>query len=114
MKVEIDLKKPLEMLSPQSVQRGRYAMANQAIADMDQFVPMQEGTLRMMVSVDVDGQGINYNAPYSKAQFYGFVGKKEYRVRNYTTPGTSRRWDLRGKAAYMSDWESAFVEGMGL
>lgn len=112
-KIRVELSGAKQKLSPQVHRRGQQTFANQAMADMNQFVPMLEGILRMTATVDIDGGAINYNTPYAKAQFYGFVGRGGYRVYNYTTPGTSRRWDLRGKIRYMSDWERAYLKGAG-
>jgi hypothetical protein len=111
--VSVNLDGALKKMSEANHTRGRQAVANQAMADMNQFVPMQEGILRQTATVDIDGTGINYNTPYARAQFYGFVGRGGYRVYNYTTPGTSRRWDLRAKARYMNDWKRAYVKGAG-
>ena len=111
VKVTIDLKGAKTKLSDKNMDRGRYALANQALADMNQFVPKRENNLRQATSIDVDGSGINYHMPYAKPQFYGFVGKGHHRVYNYTTPGTSRRWDLRAKIRYMKDWQEAFKKG---
>lgn len=111
MKVDINLDRVFEKMSDANIQRGRQALANQALADMNQFVPMDEGILRMSATIDIDGGAINYNMPYAAAQFYGFI--RGGRVYNYTTPGTSRRWDLRGKARYMKDWEKAYLKGAG-
>ncbi|WP_313430012.1 minor capsid protein [Siminovitchia terrae] len=107
--VNVNLKGARQKLSQNNIKRGRYAFANQAMADMNQFVPMKEGILRLTATIDIDGTGINYNTPYAKAQFYGFTNGG--RVYNYTTPGTSRRWDLRGKIRYMSEWERVFMKG---
>lgn len=111
MKISVNLDNVKRKLSNESVRRGQYAFANQALADMNQFVPADEGILRQSATIDLDGKGINYNTPYAKAQFYGFVGKGAHRVYNYTTPGTSRRWDLRAKGMFMSDWIDAFKKG---
>lgn len=111
MKVDINLDAVFAKMSDDNIQRGRQALANQALADMNQFVPMKEGILRMSATIDIDGGAINYNMPYAAAQFYGFI--RGGRVYNYTTPGTSRRWDLRGKARYMKDWEKAYLKGAG-
>lgn len=67
-----------------------------------------------MSFVNSDGTSINYSAVYARAQFYGFVGPAPgYRVHNYTTPGTSRRWDLRlkGNKHDMALVKEAFVKG---
>ena len=111
VRVDINLTIPKQKMSPEAVKRGRYAFANQALADMNQYIPMQEGILRMTATIDIDGTGINYNTPYARAQFYGFVGRGRHRVYKYTTPGTSRRWDLRAKAKYLDDWKKAYMKG---
>ncbi len=113
MKVDVDLDGVYAKISDNSQLRAQRALANQALADMNQFVPAREFILRMTATIDLDGCGINYNTPYAAAQFYGFVGGR-FRVYNYTTPGTSRRWDLRAKAKYMKDWQKAYLEGLGI
>ena len=106
-RVTINLSGVQQKLSAQAEQRGRQALANQAMADMDQFIPMLSGDLRMTANIDIDGGGINYNTPYSNKLFYMYMY-------NYTTPGTGPRWDLKAKGAFMSDWINAFTRGAGL
>lgn len=113
VKVVIDLTGAQQKLSPESRQKGQYAVANQFLSDANPYVPKQEGILRLATSIDTDGSAVNYNMPYAKPQFYGFVGKGQHRVYNYTTPGTSRRWDLRVKANHMKDLERAYLKGAG-
>ena len=83
---------------------------NQIHQDMEQYVPKRAGFLRSQSFVN--GTGIHYTAKYARAQFYGIVNG--HRVQNYSTPGTSRRWDLRAKAVYKADWQkvaaSAFLK----
>ena len=74
---------------------------NQMHQDMERYVPKRAGFLRSQSFVN--DTGIHYTAKYAKAQFYGLVNG--HQVRRYSTPGTSRRWDLRAKAVYMSDWQ---------
>ncbi len=104
MPVHIDLQRVANSLRTETVQRGRYALANQAMADMNKFVPMDEGVLRLSASIDVDGGGVNYNTPYANNLFYMYK-------RNYTTPGTGPRWDLKAKSAFMHTWIEAFAKG---
>src|SRR5690625_1258972 len=111
VRVEVNLSGAQRKLSSGNVQRGRYTVANQALADMNPFVPKDEGILRLVTSVDIDGTGINYNMPYARPQFYGRVGKGGHPVVNYTTPGTGPRWDLKAKGMFMSDWIKAFTKG---
>lgn len=74
---------------------------NQMHQDMEQYVPKRAGFLRSQSFVS--GTGVHYTAKYAKAQFYGLVNG--HWVRNYSTPGTGRRWDLRAKAVYKTDWQ---------
>lgn len=102
--VKINLDGARRKLSDAAVKQGRYALANQALADMNQFVPFHEGTLRQTATIDIDGGGINYNTPYAANLFYMY----KY---NYTTPGTGPRWDLKAKGAFMHTWIEAFTKG---
>lgn len=112
VKVVIDLTRAQQKLSPESRQKGQYALANQFLSSANQYVPMKDNILRMSGTIDLDGSAVNWNTPYAKPQFYGFVGKG-YRVYNYTTPGTSRRWDLRTKANHMRELQDAYLKGAG-
>lgn len=102
--INIDLKGVHRKLSTQAQQRGQYALANQALSDMNQFVPMDENILRMSASIDLDGSAINYNTPYAARLFYMYMY-------NYTTPGTGPRWDNKAKAQFMSNWIKAYTKG---
>lgn len=104
--ITVNLSGAQRKLSAQSQQRGQYAMANQMLADMNQYVPMLESVLRNTATIDIDGTGINYNTPYARKQFY-------VQHNNYTTPGTGPRWDLRAKSKHMGDWEKAYLKGAG-
>ncbi|HJA23117.1 MAG TPA: minor capsid protein [Candidatus Limosilactobacillus intestinavium] len=99
-----------DILSGQSLQRARYTLADQAMSDMDQFVPFKQGDLAGSAHLD-GNDNIVYNTPYAKAQFYGFITNyktgQRSRVRNYTVsehPQAYRRWDLRAKSLYGDDW----------
>lgn len=91
--------------SDANVNKARYVMANQIMADMDQFVPYKVGTLSQSVHINANGSQITYTTPYARAQFYGIVNGSP--VRNYTRsehPRASKRWDLRAKALYGQQW----------
>ena len=88
-----------DMLSGPALDRARYTLANQAMSDMDQFVPFKQGDLAGSAHLD-GNDNIVYNTPYAKAQFYGFITNyktgQRSRVRNYTVsehPQAYRRWD---------------------
>jgi len=116
VKIYVDLDKAKEKFSERNFVRGRQALANQALADMNQYVPMDEGILRMTATIDIDGSAVNYNTEYAAAQYHGYRtedGKKIY-FSNYTTPGTGPYWDEKAKGIHMKDWEKAFLKGAGL
>jgi len=106
-RVHIDLSGVRHKLSKESHQRGQYAFANQALADMNPFVPKKEGILRMTGTIDLDGSAVNWNTVYARRMFYMMMY-------NYTTPGTGPRWDNKAKAMFMSDWITAYLKGAGL
>lgn len=106
--VKVDLGGVTRKLSQANLQRGQYAMANQMLADMNQFVPKKESSLRTTGHVSADGSQIVWETPYAKRQFYA-PG-----VFKYSTPGTGPRWDLKAKPIFMNDWTKAFKGGADL
>lgn len=111
-KVDIDLGGFMDQTGLDSVKKGQYALANQAMSDMMQFVPKDrpEEPLRQSVHTTADGSQITYSTPYAKAQFYGIINGCP--VHNYSTPGTGKRWDLKAKSMFMDSWVKAFTRGM--
>lgn len=105
--VDVDIEKMKQKLSTQNLKRGQYALANQILMDMNQFVPLKDAFLRNSATIGIDGSTINYNTPYARKQFY-------VQHSNYTTPGTGPRWDLKAKSMFMSSWEKAYIKGVGL
>ncbi len=100
-----------KMFSQSRMSETAYVVANQAMADMDKFVPYKQGHLAGSAHIDSNRYTIVYDTPYAKAQFYGFITNyktgKQSRIRNYTRtehPQASRRWDLRAKGLYMDKW----------
>ncbi|MFV0982498.1 minor capsid protein [Latilactobacillus sakei] len=108
MKVKVDLSGVRKKMSAANFKRGQFAMANQAMADMNKFVPKRENRLRNSAHVDSGGQFVVWNAPYAERQYRG-VG-----IHNYTTPGTGPRWDLKAKGMYLNSWVDAFKKGAKL
>ena len=107
-RVDVDLGKVYSKLSPQMITKGKRVLANQAMADMNQFVPAKSHVLRLSAFVDIDGSSIYYNTPYARRHFYA---PGDW---NYTTPGTGPRWDEKAKGIYMSELEKAFLGGAQL
>ncbi|CPR84684.1 minor capsid protein [Lactobacillus crispatus] len=126
VKVHVNLSGLNRKLSAESLKRARKLMANDALQAMNKYVPSSSqgndesgSTLRGMSSVAEDGSSVMYRAIYARAQFYGFITNKyggPFRIHNYTTPGTSRRWDLRlkGHKEDMNHVKEAFVKGLDL
>jgi len=111
VRVSYSGKKLGDILSQAKLEKANYVVANQAMEDMDQFVPFKQGHLAGSAHIGDNKQTIVYNAPYAKAQFYGFITNyktgQQSRIRNYTRsehPQASRRWDLRAKNLYMNKW----------
>lgn len=103
-KIDVDLHLD-DLFSKTNIDKARYVTANQAMADMDQFVPYKVGALSQSVHINANGSQITYTTPYARAQFYGVVNGSP--VRNYTRsehPRASKRWDLRAKALYGQQW----------
>lgn len=116
IKVHVDLNIMNHKFSEDQLRHGRLAMANDAHQAMEKYVPKLSGDLRNASAIALDGTFINYVMPYAKAQFYGFITNQyggPFRIHNYTTPGTSRRWDLRlkGNLSEMAMVKEAFING---
>ncbi|HFE9852684.1 TPA: minor capsid protein [Enterococcus faecalis] len=107
MSVKVNLSGVRAKVNSDAMRRGRYALGNQAMADMNQFVPRKNNILRQSVHLSSNGEKIIYGTKYAKRQFY-LNGKK------YTTPGTGPRWDLKAKGVYMNSWKRAFLKGAGI
>lgn len=60
---------------------------------MDEFVPMDNGDLRTVVTIGTDT--ITYEMPYAEYQYYGMRKDGSHVVKNYTTPGSGTYWDKR-------------------
>ena len=126
VKVHVNLSGLNRKLSAESLKRAHKLMANDALQAMNKYVPSSSqgndesgSTLRGMSSIAEDGSSVMYRAIYARAQFYGFITNKyggPFRIHNYTTPGTSRRWDLRlkGHKEDMNHVKEAFVKGLDL
>lgn len=110
VRVKIDLSGFNKRFSSQRLIAARKAAANDAQQAMERYVPKNVGNLRKASYVSDDGSHIVYEMPYAKAQFYGIVHGSP--VKHYSTPGTSKRWDLRlkGNRSDMVKVKEAFVE----
>jgi hypothetical protein len=110
--VNVNLDGVYKKLGTRATVRGRYAMANQMLSDMNQFVPKLSNTLRTTGHVSGGGNKLIWDTKYAKAQFYGTNGRAVFK--NYSTPGTGPRWDLKAKGQYMDAWKRAYLKGAGI
>lgn len=101
IKVDVDLSNTKADLKGK-MKRGQYALANQALTDMNRIVPKKATDLRNSGTLGIDGKTVNWNTVYARAQFYGTNGKAKFK--NYTTPGTGARWDLRAEIKHGKQW----------
>lgn len=122
VRVKVDLTQLNKRFSQKRLRLAKLAMANEALQAMNKYVPSSSmgqnesgATLRGMTFVDDSGDYINYKVPYARAQFYGKVGPYPgYPVKHYTTPGTSKRWDLKlkGNKEEFKAVGDAFIKGL--
>lgn len=129
--VNVDLSGFDKRFSRANVIRARKAAVDEARQIMNKkYVPSSTkgenketgDSLRRTNSISDDGSQIFYTVKYARAQFYGIIGPfkkgkragKTYKVHNYTTPGTSKRWDQRltGNKQDMHDVMQTFVNGL--
>lgn len=114
VKVSFNLNGIERKVSPQALAKGKLAIANQMLLDMDQFVPRKGGDLRGSGSVQRDR--ITYSKPYARAQYYGssYNKNRSFKFRRYSTPGTGPRWDKKASAIHAKDWSKAGLRAMGV
>lgn len=113
IKADVDVKKIAPKIH-KATAKAQFVYVNQVHADMNEYVPFLSGDLRNQSTIAIDGKSIYYNVPYARAQFYGYVGKGRYKVKRYTTPGTTSRWDLKAKAIHGKSWERVARRAMKL
>lgn len=110
--VEHNLNDITRKFSASRLKSANKRATGRALARMQPYVPMETGSLRGLGAV-VDHETIKWaGLPYGKAQFYGTNGIVVFR--NYTTPGTGKRWDLKLKANHMTEVTDAYVRGLDL
>ena len=113
--VTIDLGEAFEKVSEARQRKAQLEIANQVMIDMDPYIPLLHGPLRLSAHVSSDGEHIEYNTPYARPQFYGSSYNKNtsFEFHNYTTPGTGKRWDLKASANHGNKWAEVGLRAMG-
>lgn len=91
-----------------------YALAEQMLADSEQYVPysggssQSAGNLRESGKVEKGESGRFYlvwDTVYALYQWFGVRADGSHRVRKYTTPGTGTQWVDKAKAAKQDNWQ---------
>lgn len=112
MLIQEDLAKIERMFSDRNLKNANRRASGKFLQRAQPYVPLKEGNLRSVGRV-VDHETVEWRGlPYGKAQFYGTNGRVVFR--NYTTPGTGKRWDLVTIGNHMKEIEEAYVRGLGL
>lgn len=124
--VKIDLKGVEKKVSSENFAKGKLAIANQMLLDMDPYVPKRKGELRSSGHVRQDS--IIYETPYARLRYYGkkrkgffsekqrkfFFANKEELLSQKPTPGTGPRWDKKAAALHSKEWADVGLKAMGL
>lgn len=105
-----DLGKIERTLGNNNREKANRLAAEKFLQRAQPYVPMKSGALRSLGQV-IDHETVEWRGvPYGKAQFFGTNGMAVFK--NYTTPGTGKRWDLVTKGNHMQEIEQAYVRGL--
>lgn len=124
--VKIDLNGVKKKVSPENFAKGKLAIANQMLLDMEPYVPKRKGELRSSGHVRQDS--IIYETPYARLRYYGkkrkgffsekqrkfFFANKEKLLSQKPKPGTGPRWDKKAAALHSKEWADVGLKAMGL
>ena len=124
--VKIDLNGVKKKVSPENFAKGKLAIANQMLLDMEPYVPKRKGILRSSAHVRQDS--VVYVTPYARLLYYGkkrkgffsekqrkfFFANKEKLLSQRPTPGTGPRWDQKAAALPSKKWGDVGLKAMGL
>ncbi|HEL2057761.1 TPA: capsid protein [Streptococcus suis] len=110
-KIIVKMDRALEKTDEKALVNGRIALANQILIDVDPYIPLRDGPLRLSGRVEQMGRIVSHNTVYARAHYYGTNGIVDFH--NYSTPGTGPKWDERAKENHMNSWEQVYVKGAG-
>lgn len=124
--VKIDLKGVEKKVSPENFAKGKLAIANQMLLDMEPYVPKRRGDLRSSGHVRQDA--VIYVAPYARLLYYGkrrkgffsekqrkfFFANKEELLKYKKVQGTGPRWDKKAAALHSKEWAEVGAKAMGV
>lgn len=103
-----------------------YALAEQMLADSEQYTPLSGGSSQSMGGLRESGKvvkgedkGIFYlvwDTVYALYQWFGVRADGSHAVHNYTTPGTGKLWVETAKKDHGDKWrdiaQKKFTEAM--
>ncbi|MGT2800829.1 minor capsid protein [Streptococcus marmotae] len=126
VKVHVDVKGIEQKVSSEALAKGKLAIANQMLLDMERFVPKRRGDLRTSGHVRKDS--VVYNVPYARIIYYGrkrkgffsekqrrfFFANKDKLLNQPKTPGTGPRWDKKAIPLYSEKWAEVGLRAMGV
>lgn len=113
--VRSDMKQLEKKVGKENFKRGRYIAANQALLEMDKYVPKKHGYLRG--SAHASAESVEYSGlPYARAQYYGsaYNKKSTFYFHKYTTAGTGKEWDKKLTSGQLQKIGKAALKGMGM
>ena len=90
-KIMMPTKKIVKRLGLEPNGRVQTFFTNTCYRYMDKYVPMDEGNLRTIVTIEP--RSITYEMPYARYQYYGIRDDGSHKVEHYTTPGTCSYWN---------------------
>lgn len=104
--------------SQRTRQRAESLVLDQMQRDMEPLVPKRgDGAIGLRASayIDASQHALIYDTIYARRQFYGIIldgAGGEHPIHHYTTAGTGKRWDLRGKQLYGDRWRDTYRKGL--
>lgn len=107
-------------------EKAAYALAEQMLADSEQFVPYSGGSVQSAGNLRESGKVVKgetsgrfylvWDTVYALYQWFGVRADGTHRVRNYTTPGTGTQWVEKARAQFGDRWkqiaQKEFTDGL--
>lgn len=107
MDIDIDFTDLHRMFSDNNLENANREFTVQAGEQMQPYVPKEFGPLRGSKVVQDYETLVWDGLVYAPIQYYT-------QFQNYTTPGTGPYWDKVASGNHMTDWEQAYLRGLGL
>lgn len=94
--------------------KAAYALAEQMLADSEQYVPYSGGSVQSAGRLRESGKVVKgedsgryylvWDTVYALYQWFGVRADGTHRVHSYTTPGTGKQWVDTAKAKHGDRW----------